>query len=460
MKALLTRYRGPALVGTALFACTLGWAHLERRGIRAFHSARLSDHADVLADALALLAHHVPLGRADGGAAFRQAVARHVAVRFPVRFLVVRQRGRVVVQLGEFPDPEETAAKAPSSGLLVVRRAIGGGSTTWGLPGDPDEPGHRQPPGLWGRWTGPDPATLPPPPPPPRPIDGEATLSLMAGIDRSLPPNAQRELSNTILMGWGFSWFGIACLLVAWVRSIRTRELTADLQKQREESARLEQMNLAAAGLAHETRNPLGLILGFAQRLAEDDQATPSARATGEQIVDEADRASARLSAFINFAASRPVQLRSIPAREVIEAVALPLRPDFEDAGMQLSLRPGSSTLRCDVSALEQILVNLLLNSLKASEAGSTTQVVVESDGRSARLLVRDEGRGVPEEMRDKIFQPYATSDASGHGLGLAIVKKLVDQLDWSIDVESRRGVGTTFAISGIEVVPAQDGVS
>jgi signal transduction histidine kinase len=275
-------------------------------------------------------------------------------------------------------------------------------------------------------------------------------LVLVAGFDPSVNGRALREVVMRVIATLLVAWIAIAALTRAWVRDIRGRDLRAALDDERRERSRLAEMSLAAAGLAHETKNPLGLILGLAQRLNADPSTPVAAKQVAEQIMDAADHATARLSDFINFARIPTPQMQDVAAPEVLGRVVAAMKPDFDEAGVRLLLTADELRIRCDPSMLEQVLVNLLLNSLQASSAGTTTSVRLCRQGDRATLSVADQGRGIPARLLPEIFKPYVSGRPDGHGLGLAIVNRIVEQHAWSITVDSNPGQGTTFTLAGL----------
>ena len=106
---------------------------------------------------------------------------------------------------------------------------------------------------------------------------------------------------------------------------------------------------------------------------------------------------------------------------------------------------------------LQQLLVNLLLNSLHASSPGGGVTVRMARKGKTAVLTVEDEGSGVSPELLPNIFQPYVSGNARGHGLGLAIVKRFVEEHGWNITVDSQPGRGMAITISGMALSGAKE---
>jgi signal transduction histidine kinase len=246
----------------------------------------------------------------------------------------------------------------------------------------------------------------------------------------------------------------LACILAVtavWIAGIRRRLLAGALAAERLRSAHLEELGLAAAGLAHETKNPLGIIMGMAQQIAARPDIPAESRAMLEHIMDEVDKASSRLGNFMNFARQRTPELTAVRVDRLCREVAEIMGPDFEAGGVALSVEVPPASIAADGAMLRQILVNLLLNSLHASPAGTTTRVVLRPHGRRLALAVEDQGHGIAPELLPDIFKPYTSGSATGHGLGLAIVKRMVEAHGWRIQPASTPPRGTTMTISGIK---------
>jgi len=243
----------------------------------------------------------------------------------------------------------------------------------------------------------------------------------------------------------------IAAVSIAWSAAIRRRILTAELASERIRSAHLEELGLAAAGLAHETKNPLGIIMGMAQQIAARPDTSADSRVMLEHIMDEVDKATSRLGNFMNFARQRKPALAPVRLDSLCTEVATVMRPDFEAGGVELDTDAPGCTILADGSMLRQILVNLLLNSLHASPAGTAVRIGVQRQGRRMQLTVQDQGMGIAPELLPDIFKPYTSGSATGHGLGLAIVKRMVEAHGWRIQAASVPGGGATMTITGIK---------
>jgi signal transduction histidine kinase len=279
---------------------------------------------------------------------------------------------------------------------------------------------------------------------------GEQLLVVGLSTDRyrRAVHDAQRRV--WILLGVGV--LALLGTLGAWSATLRSRALAQRLQQAQARTAHLEELSLAAAGLAHETKNPLNVVRGLAQLLAEDHSLPAQVRERTEAIVEEADRATARLSDFMAYARSRPPKPESVDAGALVQRVADLLRPDGESAGVRLEVQAEPLRLRVDPEQFQQVLMNVLLNAQAATPAGKSITVRLARSGAAAMLEVRDEGRGIPDEIRPRLFQPYVSGRAGGHGLGLAIVKRIADAHGWHIAVESKPEAGTRFVFSGLVV--------
>jgi len=161
---------------------------------------------------------------------------------------------------------------------------------------------------------------------------------------------------------------------MAWVMTIRRNLLAEQLDVERARHEHLEELGMAAAGLAHETRTP-GIILGLAQQIARNPREPEDSRAMVEHIIDEVDKAAARLGDFMTFARQRKANVAPVDASRVAARVGETLRPDFDRAGATLALDCPSLSVLADEEMFQQVLVNLLLNSLRASAAGTTVTV-------------------------------------------------------------------------------------
>lgn len=244
---------------------------------------------------------------------------------------------------------------------------------------------------------------------------------------------------------------------LAWRNVRKSAELQIRLVKAGEMNAHLTEMNFAAAGLAHETRNPLNLIRGLAQMIAMETDASPKLKAHAATITEEADRVTVQLNEFIHYSKPReahpaPVELAAL-ARDVVRT----LQADLEEKQVRITLMDTPLTVDADEPLLRQAMFNLLLNATQAVAAGGAIAIRWALEGqREAMLEVADDGPGVPAADRAAIFKPYVTMRPRGVGLGLAIVQQIVSAHGWSITCEANEPHGAVFRIRHLKISPAK----
>jgi len=244
----------------------------------------------------------------------------------------------------------------------------------------------------------------------------------------------------------------ISLFFLAWSYFIRNKELQSRLQSARDKSEHVDELELAAAGLAHETKNPLGIIRGMAQNISDNKENSKKTRNMARDIMEETDVTTARLGDFLSYAKFRSPKLVEINAEEYIARIVSLVKDDFDNAKVELITSIGTKIILADQDMLSQILMNLLTNSLRfTGKEGKVTLSICEKRNKTAELKVTDTGAGIPADILPNIFKPYVTSSAAGYGIGLAIVKRITDQSGWNIKVKSILKKGTIITISNIK---------
>jgi signal transduction histidine kinase len=246
-----------------------------------------------------------------------------------------------------------------------------------------------------------------------------------------------------------FASIAVLGLGVAWRNVAKSSELQMRLVRASEMNAHLKEMNLAAAGLAHETRNPLNIIRGLAQLISRQTEASTEVRTRSREIIDETDRVTAQLNEFINYSRPREVRRAPVALGAVISEVVRALSYDIEEKRIRLNVADEQLTIEADEQLLRQALFNLLLNGIQAVEPGGEIQIVTNKAGPGEAVLeIRDNGPGVAPEHRVDIFKPYFTTHQKGTGLGLAVVQQIVLAHGWEIECLSNHPRGAVFRLS------------
>lgn len=238
----------------------------------------------------------------------------------------------------------------------------------------------------------------------------------------------------------------------AWRNLAKSSELEMRLVRAAELNARLKEMNFAAAGLAHETKNPLNIIRGLAQMISKQEEGPAETRQKSLEIIDEADRVTAQLNEFINFSRPREVRRSAVALGSVVGEVVRALGHDLEEKTVRLQVQDALPRIEADEQLLRQALFNLLLNAIQAVAPGGEIQVVAAGAGAETTLEIRDNGPGVPAEHRMDIFKPYFTRNQKGTGLGLAVVQQIVLAHGWEIECLANQPAGAVFRLSHLRL--------
>jgi signal transduction histidine kinase len=248
----------------------------------------------------------------------------------------------------------------------------------------------------------------------------------------------------------GISALGAA---FAWRNLAKTADLQIRLVRASELNSHLKEMNLAAAGLAHETRNPLNIIRGQAQILARLPDATPEVREKSKSIVDETDKVTAQLTEFINYSRPREVRRTKIALASACQEVVRTLSFDIEEKKLRVVVGGDPLVIEADEQLLRQILFNLVLNAIQAADAGGQIEILARrSAPGDAVLEVRDDGPGVSPQNREEIFKPYFTTHQKGTGLGLAVVQQNVQAHGWEIACLGNEPRGAIFRVTHLKI--------
>jgi signal transduction histidine kinase len=234
----------------------------------------------------------------------------------------------------------------------------------------------------------------------------------------------------------------------------KTAELQIRLVRASELNSHLKEMNLAAAGLAHETRNPLNIIRGMAQMLSRQAEAPPEIREKARAIVDETDKVTVQLNEFINYSRPREIRRTKLALNSVVNEVVRALSHDLEEKNIQVAVKGEPISIEADEQLLRQVLFNLLLNAIQAVPLAAEIQVVTGRQNASEGFLaIRDNGPGVPPERRQEIFKPYFTTNVKGTGLGLAVVLQIVLAHGWEIVCLPNEPQGAVFRIAHLKLM-------
>jgi signal transduction histidine kinase len=232
--------------------------------------------------------------------------------------------------------------------------------------------------------------------------------------------------------------------------TMRDAESVRRIENEIELSRRLAAIGRLTSGVAHEVKNPINAIVVHLELLREKmREIDPDTRRHLDIIGREIHRLDRVVQVLVDF--NRPVELRlsDFDLRRLVEDVVLLAAPEAARQGVKLETQLGSIALpvRADSDLIKQALLNVLLNGVQAMSNGGLLNVVAHQKDAAATIEVRDEGGGIPPEVRDKVFNLYFTTKKSGSGIGLAMSYRVLQLHNGAIDFVTEMGRGTTFRL-------------
>lgn len=234
--------------------------------------------------------------------------------------------------------------------------------------------------------------------------------------------------------------------VVAMRRDITKR---TEMEQRLQQSEKLASIGQLSTYIAHEIRNPLFAISGFANSLMRQGNQDQAAREKLGIILEESKRLDTILKSIINF--SRPTEGReaAVELNQVVEQTIELMRGDCERAGARIAFQPaeGLARAKADPELIKQCLINLLKNAVEAMPDGGDITIRTGMTRDHVTLEVRDTGEGIAPELRDKVFSPFFSTKGKGSGLGLAMIRKIMDDIGGNVDLQSKEGEGTAVTL-------------
>ncbi len=232
----------------------------------------------------------------------------------------------------------------------------------------------------------------------------------------------------------------------------RRQEEQRNLEAQLHQSERLAALGEMTAGVAHEIRNPLGIISSTAELLQERLAKYEPQDRLAQIIVEESNRLNEKVTEFLDFARPRVPNLRPCDLEGVLNRGLELLAPEINRLGITVERRYhlNGRVLPADPDLLHQAFLNLLLNAIQAMPGGGRLTVETRSGprGEGGEIVFRDSGEGIEPEDLKKVLNPFFTTKERGSGLGLPIVKSIVESHRGSLKIDSAPGEGTAITIT------------
>lgn len=226
-------------------------------------------------------------------------------------------------------------------------------------------------------------------------------------------------------------------------------------QAEARRSERLAALGQLSAGLAHEIRNPLGVIKGSAETLNRKlENSNPLASELAGYISSEVNRASALVTRFLDFARPLRTETRMLRVTDLTDQALKSVADQWKGGTVVVDreYQKDLTLVPLDENLCEQVFLNLVQNAYEAmGDAGGTFRVevleAISNGRRGIQVRLQDSGPGVPAEMREQIFNPFVTTKQTGVGLGLSIVSKIVDEHQGTIRLEKSNQKGACFVL-------------
>ena len=263
-------------------------------------------------------------------------------------------------------------------------------------------------------------------------------------------PQREIELENGRRIQIALDFIGERNERIGALLTMRDAESVRRIENEIELSRRLAAIGRLTSGVAHEVKNPINAIVVHLELLREKMRGIdPDTQRHVDIIGSEIHRLDRVVETLVDF--NRPVDLRLSPfdLRRLVDEVVMLASPEAALLGVKVETHLGSEPLpvKADNDLVKQALLNVVLNGVQAMAQGGTLTIVARRDDAAASIEVRDQGTGIPSEIRDKIFNLYFTTKKSGSGIGLAMSYRVLQMHSGSLDFTTQLGLGTTFRL-------------
>jgi two-component system sensor histidine kinase HydH len=235
-----------------------------------------------------------------------------------------------------------------------------------------------------------------------------------------------------------------AVIILRDLREIR------ELQEKVRRSERLAALGRLASGVAHEIRNPLSSIKGFAQYFRDKFEMGSEDKSFANIMIQEVERLNRVITQLLDFARPKELRLDLHPVSKILEHPLQLIRADLNSRGIKLIESPfPEEKIKADSDQITQALLNIFLNAMESMESGGElrVEIIKKPERGGVEIWISDSGPGINQGNLSKIFDPFFSTKKKGTGLGLAITANIIEAHGGEILVESREGKGTTFKI-------------
>jgi signal transduction histidine kinase len=229
------------------------------------------------------------------------------------------------------------------------------------------------------------------------------------------------------------------------------------LKEQLSRAEHLSSLGEMVAGISHEIRNPLGIIMSSSEllkkKMADYDPSNP----IPSIIIEESSRLNNIITDFLNFAKPRTPHLVSCKIGDIIEKNITFLASQIKGEGYTIDKHYDNKLpeITADPDMLYQAFLNILINAMQAMPQGGKINVQICSNDNAVEIIFEDQGEGIAEDILEKIWDPFFTTKSKGTGLGLGIVKNIIESHDGTVHIRNRSLSGARVTVR----IPVEQGV-
>ena len=226
-----------------------------------------------------------------------------------------------------------------------------------------------------------------------------------------------------------------------------------DLSPQQQEIVHAEKLTTigeVTAIVAHEIRNPLSTIGGFARAISRQPDKKDTTQRNARIIIEEVERLEQILQSLLDFTKPSKPDLVLHNIEPIITSISNMIRQEAEAGGVELDIQVEEDLpeVHVDERQLHQVMLNLTKNALEAMPDGGRLQIGARKIAETVEVYVSDTGEGIPEEHLEQIFDTFFTTKRTGTGLGLSLTRKIVQEHGGELHVSSQPSEGTTLVIA------------
>ena len=229
------------------------------------------------------------------------------------------------------------------------------------------------------------------------------------------------------------------------------------LKEQLSRAEHLSTLGEMVAGISHEIRNPLGIIKSSSELLKKKMAGYDPSNSIPDIIIEESVRLNNIITDFLNFAKPKNPNLMNCNVEAVLEKNINFLASHIEEEGYTVAKHYDNNIpeITADSDMLYQAFLNILINAMQAMPEGGKIHVAIQSTDNTVKIFFEDDGEGIPQNLMEKIWDPFFTTKAKGTGLGLGIVKNIIESHNGGIQISARPGAGARVKVE----LPVKQGV-